>query len=141
MKKQTAITWCFILALSLSGCGIQRVYSFPPWIYRPPLSEKYIYVTGSSGKSINPWEAKELAIQNALVKLAQKIGSEVFTSSLNRSEGGSTWEGAQFIRTSTQASLRKALVVKFWADPKGEAGLGYRIYVLVRLKKSTIVKN
>ncbi|RME04274.1 MAG: hypothetical protein D6805_03770 [Planctomycetota bacterium] len=127
---------CLLLPLLLCSCRVQRIYTAPSWVFQIPQDKDYIYVVGSSGKSLRPWDSKELAIEDAFVKLAQLVGTQIFMHSKKLIEEGKVTSQAAVIKNRTNAALKNASIVEFWADPKGAAGKDYRVYVLMRLKKS-----
>jgi hypothetical protein len=128
----------FVFLLCASGCAFQEVHTVPTWVFHSPSTQEYIYVIGTSGRSQSHWEAKEIALQDAFVKLAQSVGTQVFSKEIRRVHGGQQWGGGAMIQTSTSAALQNAEMVEFWADPKGKAGSGYQVYVLLRVKRSLV---
>lgn len=119
----------------MAGCAFQQSHSVPPWIFKPPQSDKYIYSVGSSGKSLSPWESKEIALKDALVRLAQSVNTQVMSKAVRKVYAGNLVGGAKMLKTSTDTALKRAAMVEFWADPQGRAGLGYRVYILMRVEK------
>ncbi len=120
------------------GCALQKVYMVPTWIFQPPKDKDFIYVVGSAGQSISPWESKEMAIQDGYVKLAQIVGTNVSARILQRTMGSHKWSSSSILKTSTKTALKEARWVAFWADPEGKAGMGYRVFVLMKLNKKFI---
>ena len=122
-------SWLF---LALSGC-FQMVYPMPQWVFEVPEEKGYIYAVGSGGYSISWGEAKELAIQNGLVKLAQSLGTKMVVRTVQGKEQGRIFGRAKVVEMVTEKALEQVELVAFWSDPKGVAGMGPRVFVLLRI--------
>lgn len=106
----------------------------PPWIYKIPQEDGWVYAWGSAGRSLGDAASKKFALENARKTLAMTKGARIVhkTSQIDLF-GQGVYTKVQPINDWKDLQYE---VVQEWFDQTGKAGLGYQHFILIRTKDS-----
>jgi hypothetical protein len=123
-----------VILFALLGACATLGSSRPDWVLQPPKDSGSLYFVGSASGAKTSQEGQEMALKDALGKIANYLGTRIQTSSqqiVNEIEQRLEVQ----ISTKSDAQIKEADVVQWSVNERDSL---FDIYTLVRISKSRI---
>ncbi|GEM_PF-3581978 len=122
-----------ILFMFLGACATIGS-SRPDWVLQPPKESSSLYFVGAANGANTSQEGQEMALKDALGKIANYLGTRIKTSSQQIVNDIEQHLELQ-ISTESDAQIKEARVVQWSIDERDSM---FDVYALVRVSKSRI---
>ncbi len=123
----------FVLLGFLEACS-SIGSSRPDWVLQPPQDPNGLYFVGASSGAVTSQEGQEMALKDALGKIANYLGTRIKTSSqqiVNEIEQRLEVQ----ISAQSDAQIKEADVVEWYVNERDSL---FDVYALVRVSKSRL---